>query len=187
MTFSEAQRVLSFRTRRVSGGSQVWLAVAGALVCVGSVVIAAGGASSDAAFGRGLLELLVVGVPIAVGLYALRAPVNRSFGGAMLGIGFAWSLTALGESTLSVPYTIGRLATWLIFVCAIYLLLIARPDASRRVLSAVCLLDTWGSRRFCSSPLRRSSRSFHRRRYGRRARPIARRTRSCSSSGSRRS
>src|SRR5918994_7461510 len=91
-----------------------WFAVAGAALCVASVVVAASGSSSDAVFGRGLLQLLIVGVPIGVGIYALRAPVNPRFGVAMLGIGFAWSLTALGESTLSVPYTIGRLATWLI-------------------------------------------------------------------------
>jgi len=85
--------------------------------------MAAASARSDAAFGRGLLQLLIVGGPIAVGLYALRAPVNKSFGIALLGIGFAWSLTALAESALSVPHTIGRLATWLIFPCVVYLLL----------------------------------------------------------------
>jgi signal transduction histidine kinase len=89
--------------------------------------LASAGSSGDAAFGRGLLEALIVGVPIAVGLYALRAPVNASFGIALLAIGFAWSLTALTESSLSVPYTIGRLATWLTFPCVVYLLL-AFPD-----------------------------------------------------------
>jgi signal transduction histidine kinase len=85
--------------------------------------LASTGASGDAAFGRGLLEALIVGVPIAVGLYALRSPVNAAFGIALLGIGFAWSLTALTETSLSVPYTIGRLATWLTFPCVVYLLL----------------------------------------------------------------
>src|SRR4051812_43021951 len=56
-----------------------WLAVMGAAVCVTSVVFAGAGASSEAAFGRGLLQLLVVGVPIAVGLYALRTPGNLGF------------------------------------------------------------------------------------------------------------
>jgi signal transduction histidine kinase len=107
--------------------SERWLAVAGALVCVGAVALASTGASGDAAFGRGLLEALIVGVPIAVGLYALRAPVNVSFGIALLAIGFAWSLTALTESSLSVAYTIGRLSTWLTFPCVVYLLL-AFPD-----------------------------------------------------------
>jgi signal transduction histidine kinase len=107
----------------VQAAPTLWLAWAGALVCVGAVAMAVAGAPSDAAFERGLLELLIVGGPIAVGLYALRAPVNTSFGIAMLGIGFGWSLTALAESPLSVPHTIGRLATWLIFPCVVYLLL----------------------------------------------------------------
>ena len=123
MVISDAQRLLGARARPVQKGLTARLAPVGALVCIGSVAMAAAGASSDAAFGRGLLQLLVVGVPIAVGLYALRAPVNRSFGIALLAIGFAWSLTALAESRLSVPHTIGRLATWLTFPCVAYLLL----------------------------------------------------------------
>jgi signal transduction histidine kinase len=127
MAISDAQPALAADavTSRVS--SERWLAVAGALVCVGAVALASTGASGDAAFGRGLLEALIVGVPIAVGLYALRSPVNASFGIALLAIGFAWSLTALTESSLSVPYTIGRLSTWLTFPCVVYLLL-AFPD-----------------------------------------------------------
>jgi signal transduction histidine kinase len=103
------------------------LAIAGAILCLAAVAMASSGAPSNQAFGRGLLELLIVGVPIAAGLYALRARVNRSFGIALLAIGLAWSLTALGESSLSVPYTIGRLATWLVFP-SVYYLLLAFPD-----------------------------------------------------------
>jgi signal transduction histidine kinase len=127
MAISDAQPALGADavTSRVS--SERWLPVAGVLVCVGAVALASTGASGDAAFGRGLLEALIVGVPIAVGLYALRSPVNASFGIALLAIGFAWSLTALTESSLSVPYTIGRLSTWLTFPCVVYLLL-AFPD-----------------------------------------------------------
>src|SRR3954462_4535992 len=97
------------------------------MVCVAAVALAAAGASSDQAFGRGLLELLIVGVPIAAGLYALRQPGNQSFGVALLGIGFLWSLTALTTSSASVPFTIGRLTTWLISPCVVWLLL-AFPD-----------------------------------------------------------
>src|SRR3954452_18394050 len=93
------------------------------MVCVAAVALAAAGASSDQAFGRGLLELLIVGVPIAAGLYALREPGHQYFGAALLGIGFLWSLTALTTSSASVPFTIGRLTTWLILPCAVWLLL----------------------------------------------------------------
>ena len=123
MAISDAREILGARAQPEPEPLETRLALAGALVCIASVAMAATTASSDAAFGRALLQLLIVGGPIAVGLYALRAPVNTSFGIAMLGIGFAWSLTALAESPLSVPHTIGRLATWLTFPCVVYLLL----------------------------------------------------------------
>jgi signal transduction histidine kinase len=104
-----------------------WLAVLGALVCVVAVVISASGSPSDVAFGRGLLEFLVVATPIAGGIYALRSPVDARFGAALLAIGFLWSLTALTQTSLSVPYTIGRISTWLVLPCVVYLLL-AFPD-----------------------------------------------------------
>ena len=103
------------------------LAFAGAVLCVGAVLVAAWGAPSDAAVGRGLLELLVVGIPLAAGIYALRAPVTARFGIALVVISYAWSLTALAEASASVPYTIGRTSIWLI-VPSIYYLLLVFPD-----------------------------------------------------------
>ena len=44
-----------------------------------------------------------------------------------MAIGFFWSFTALGQTSASIPYTIGRLATWCVFPCVVYLLL-AFPD-----------------------------------------------------------
>jgi hypothetical protein len=98
--------------------------VVGAVVCVLAVAVAASGAPADEAFGRGLLELLVVGVPMAAGLYALRAPVDARFGVALLATAFAWSITALAEASSSVPYTIGRLAGWLVPPSVYFLLLV---------------------------------------------------------------
>jgi signal transduction histidine kinase len=103
------------------------LGVAGAVLCVGATAVAASGTPSDAAVGRALLELLIVGVPIAAGLYALRAELNPAFAVGLVAVGFSWSLTALSESSLSVPYTLGRLATWSVFPGVVYLLL-AFPD-----------------------------------------------------------
>jgi signal transduction histidine kinase len=95
----------------------------GVVLCVGAVAFVASRAPGDEAFGRGLLELLIVGMPIAAGVYALRSPATVRFGFALVGVGFAWSLTALGESSSSIPYTVGRLSTWLITPCVVYLLL----------------------------------------------------------------
>jgi signal transduction histidine kinase len=123
MAISHAHQSLIGRVRVPPRAAQGRLALAGLLVSVATVALAAAGAPADAAFGRGLLQFLVVAGPISVGLYALRAPGNTAFGVALLAIGFAWSLTALAESTNSVLFTIGRLSTWLTFPCVVYLLL----------------------------------------------------------------
>jgi signal transduction histidine kinase len=123
MATSYAQEVLGARARSAASGFDGRVAFVGALVCVAAVAVSAASSPGDAAFGRGLLELLIVGVPIAVGLYALREPANKTFGVALLAIGFLWSLTALTTSSASVPHTIGRLTTWLILPCVVWLLL----------------------------------------------------------------
>src|SRR4051812_28495921 len=121
MVITDTRQALAARAPHaaVEGG----LALAAALVCAGAVVMAAAGAPAGEAFGRGLFELLTVGTPLAAGLYALRARASAGYGVALLAIGCAWSLTALSESSLSVPYTIGRLATWVVFPSVVYLLL----------------------------------------------------------------
>src|SRR6478735_4436010 len=131
MASTYVQEVLNARARPAVDAFEVPVALAGALVCMASVAIAAASVPGDAAFGRGLLQLLIVGGPIAVGLYALREPANRSFGVVLLGIGFLWSLTALTTSSASVPFTIGRLTTWLISPCVVWLLL-AFPHGQMR-------------------------------------------------------
>jgi signal transduction histidine kinase len=114
--------------RRVSAlGTTSWLPAISVVICAIAVLFAASGASPEAAAGRALLELLVVGVPLAAGLYALRSPATATYGVALLAIGFTWSLTALAESGSSELYTIGRISTWFIFPGVVYLIL-AFPD-----------------------------------------------------------
>ena len=96
-------------------------------MCGVAVVVAASGVPADQAFGRGLLELLVIGVPMAAGLYALHTPLDARFGVALVVLSLAWSLTALSETSASVPYTIGRLTTFLVPLSVYYLLLVF-PD-----------------------------------------------------------
>jgi signal transduction histidine kinase len=99
---------------------------------VGVVAAIAGGAATvlvasavppSRAFDRALLEALVVGVPVAVGLYAARYRQSARFGLLLIGAGLVWSLSALGESSESLPYSIGRVSAWLIFPLLIYLML----------------------------------------------------------------
>src|SRR5690349_19507436 len=100
-----------------------WLEpVAAAVATPAAAPLINGGTAHDAA-GRAVLELLVVGTPLAAGLYAVRGGHDVRFGAALIGAGFAWSLTALGESQASVPYSIGRVGAWLVFPWLIYLML----------------------------------------------------------------
>jgi signal transduction histidine kinase len=99
---------------------------------VGLAVAIAGGAATvlvasavppSQALDRAVLEALVVGVPVAVGLYAARYRQSARFGLLLIGAGFVWSLSALGESSASLPYSIGGVSSWLIFPLLIYLML----------------------------------------------------------------
>src|SRR4051794_5614065 len=99
------------------------IGVVGAAVCALSVVFVVRSVPAEEAIERGALEFLVVGVPIGAGLYALRVPRNARFGFALIAAGFAWSLTALGEASESLPYSIGRVSGWLVFPSLIYLML----------------------------------------------------------------
>src|SRR5918997_3754466 len=120
------------------------VAALGALVCAGAVAVASAGAPPEVAFGRGLLQFLIIAVPIATGLYALRAPVGPSLGIAMLATGFLWSLTALAETSWSVTYTVGRVSTWLVFPCVAYLLLAFPSGRIASRLDRVVLLGVLG-------------------------------------------
>ena len=72
---------------------------------------------------RAVVEAAIVGVPLAVGLYSIQFVHDRRFGLLLIGAGLAWSLTALGASPDSLPYSIGRVCAWLIFPLLVYLML----------------------------------------------------------------
>jgi signal transduction histidine kinase len=116
---NSATRVKPRVTRAVASA----IGIIGAGVCALSVVYVVKSVPRDQAAARGAMEVLVVGLPIAAGLYALRAPRHERFGLLLIAAGFAWSLTALAESSESVPYSIGRVAGWLVFPSLIYLTL----------------------------------------------------------------
>jgi signal transduction histidine kinase len=103
------------------------LAVVGAGVSAMAVAFVVQDAAPHEAAGRSVLELLVIGAPLAAGLYAIGGRHDVRFGAILVGTGFVWSLTALGESPESLPYSIGRVSAWLVFPWLIYLML-AYPD-----------------------------------------------------------
>ena len=99
------------------------IALVGAGVCALSVLFVARSAAHDQSAARTIVELLVIAAPITAGVYAIRAHHDERFGLVLIGAGFAWSLTALGESSDSLPYSIGRVAGWLVFPSLFYLML----------------------------------------------------------------
>src|SRR6478609_3852206 len=119
----------SARLARPTVGPQIVgaLGVLGAAVCGVSVVFVASAAPHDQQLTRGLVALLAVGVPMLAGLYALGSPRTARCGAMLLAIGFIWSLTALGEASDSVAYSIGRVAGWLVFP-GLILLMLTFPD-----------------------------------------------------------
>jgi signal transduction histidine kinase len=72
---------------------------------------------------RAVVETVIVGVPVAVGFFAVRFPREGRFGLMLIGAGLIWSLTALASSPDSLPYSVGRVVAWLIFPLLIYLML----------------------------------------------------------------
>src|SRR5262245_40545471 len=116
------------------------LALLGTGVCALAVVFVVGAAPADQRFVRGVAELLVVGVPMAAGLYALKTPHTARCGAMLLTMGFAWSLTALGEADASLPYSIGRIAGWLVFPGLIFLMLTFPDGRVERRLDGLLLL-----------------------------------------------
>jgi signal transduction histidine kinase len=114
------------QVRSAHGHALMMLGVVGVGVCGIAMALAASGPATDGV-DRALREGLIVGVPIAAGLYAARSPRDARFGFLLIGAGFVYSLTALGETTESLPYSIGRVAAWLVFPLLYYLML-AFPD-----------------------------------------------------------
>jgi signal transduction histidine kinase len=106
------------------GRTRLWWALclaSGAVSVLAGVFFGshAGGDQVD----RGVVEAAIVGVPVAVGLYLCQFAHDRRFGLLLIGAGLAWSLTALGASPDSLPYSIGRVSAWLIFPLLVYLML----------------------------------------------------------------
>jgi signal transduction histidine kinase len=101
----------------------VAIGVLAALLGACAVALVAEGAVAEERFTRATLEALIIGVPVAVGLFAMGQPRSYRFGVLLYGAGVAWSLTALGESSESLPYSIGRVAARTIHPVVVYLML----------------------------------------------------------------
>jgi signal transduction histidine kinase len=101
--------------------------VAALALCALAVAETAATAPAGSRIDRAVIEALIVGVPMAAGVYGLLSPRTFRFGAMLVGSGAIWSLTAFGESSDSLLYSVGRVSAWLIFPLIIYLML-AYPD-----------------------------------------------------------
>ncbi len=97
--------------------------VLGVGLAVMSVAITLTGDSSGDRARAAVLHALIVLVPMGVGMWAVSRPRHRRFGWLLIGCGVVWSLATLAESDASVPYSIGRLAGWLVTVLVLFLIL----------------------------------------------------------------
>jgi signal transduction histidine kinase len=127
--------------------ARVAVGVVAVAVCAGATVIVGRGSATDADewLEQAVLETLTIGLPIAAGLYATCFARTLRFGVLLIGAGFVWALTTLAETSESLPYSIGRVAAWLIFPIVAYLML-AYPEGriaqgiDRRVFAGVLVV-----------------------------------------------
>ena len=107
------------------------IGVPAAVLCALAAILVASRAPPEERLSRAMLEVLVIGVPVFTGMFALRSSRNRRFGVVLIVAAYVWSLTALGETSASIPYSVGRVVAWTVPPILIYLML-AFPDGRLR-------------------------------------------------------
>ena len=115
---------------RRSAATELAIGVSAVAVSIAAAVMVGSAAVEDPVW-HAVRTALTVSLPVAGGLYALRYPDTARFGLALTIAGFMWSLTALANSSASVPYSIGRTVGWLIFPSLLYLVIVY-PDGRLR-------------------------------------------------------
>jgi signal transduction histidine kinase len=113
-------------------------------MCVIGAVVTTTGSSSQYDWLEGIARAAMVGVPIAVGLYARRRRPSERFGTMLIGLGVLWFVATLSGSRDEVLYSVGRIAGWFAEAALVSVVLAfptgrlpARPD---RLLAGAALL-----------------------------------------------
>jgi signal transduction histidine kinase len=99
------------------------VAAVGVAACAVTVGVALSGTPSKDAGFVAAARALIVGVPIAVGLYAVYRRTGERFGWLLVAVGFGWWLTTFAESKDDLLYSVGRVAGWLVEPGLVYLIL----------------------------------------------------------------
>jgi signal transduction histidine kinase len=109
---------------RVSGSAPVdVLATAAVALCAATVAFSLVAAPAGDRALAVVVQGLVVAVPAGVGLAALRRRPGDRFALLLLASALLMSLTTAAVADDSVPYSIGRIAVWLVEPALVYLLL----------------------------------------------------------------
>jgi signal transduction histidine kinase len=138
----------SAAARRLTGPADtsmlIGVSALGGLLVVASALIALRG-GMPAPERLALRNAVMIGAPVAVGLYAWREATHARFGRLLVAAGLAWGVVALCATTAAVPYSIGRMAAWAAEIALVYLTLSfpsgrlpGRPD--RLLVGAVAAL-----------------------------------------------
>jgi signal transduction histidine kinase len=99
------------------------IAAAGLAASVVAAALTASGPDSDYFALEVTARALMVGTPIAVGLYARRQGATARFGNLLIVAGFGWFLATLSESQDTWVYSAGRVAGWVFEVTLMYVIL----------------------------------------------------------------
>jgi signal transduction histidine kinase len=122
----------------------VGVAALGLLLVAASVLIALrGGMPTPERLA--VRNALMIGAPVAVGLYAWHEATHARFGRLLVAVGMGWGLVALCATTAALPYSVGRMTAWVAEIAFAYLILAfpsgrlpGRPD--RLLVGAVTVL-----------------------------------------------
>ena len=101
----------------------VFAGVLGAALTTAAAAISTRSLDGDAAGLIALARAAMVGLPVAVGIYAWHRGPDERFGRLLVGMGYAWFLTTLSESDDEVLYSIGRISGWVVEVGIVWLIL----------------------------------------------------------------
>ncbi|HEY7599215.1 MAG TPA: histidine kinase dimerization/phosphoacceptor domain-containing protein, partial [Candidatus Limnocylindrales bacterium] len=108
--------------RGLREGALLVLALAGVAATVAAASLGFAGGHEQPGL-TALARALIVGVPIAVGLYAWSRRPSQRFGLLLVAAGGGWFLATLSESADPAVYTVGRGAGWLVELLLVYVVL----------------------------------------------------------------
>jgi hypothetical protein len=116
------------------------LAAGGVGLCVVAAVVTTTGSTSEYDWLEGLARAVMVGAPIAVGVYARRRQPFERFGTMLIAVGVAWFVATLSGSRDDVLHSVGRIAAWGVEVALVDVVLASLfgrlPGRTDRLLTA---------------------------------------------------